>query len=335
MATIFQPQIWEILTDDEKTAINLSAGLDKSSWEAGEIMEKAHYKYLEIQKRSEQFIKMFNAHYLKYGQLIPECNVDLNFCKFMILVVEKRMKVKDAVNKMKKTDYADSKSRSRLIIGELMELRDSEIKEHTDLYNLIMDFDRWNNFRILPKEIQEPSAFKRRNKVRDLKQLELSLNIPQISITHIINKYQWESKKVIENMGYAVIADRGHANNEVHIFPFKKESEVSFKELTSMFIYLFDNEVDAKEFADLLITFPKKGERNCKHGLKFWPIFRVLSRRAINYNELNNIAPSRKNQEEAFKCHDIKIYRTDKRLKEEARYGKPFSRKRLRKNKKD
>tara|TARA_R110001632_G_scaffold228435_1_gene363614 strand:- start:1452 stop:2423 length:972 start_codon:yes stop_codon:yes gene_type:complete len=323
------------LTDDEKTAINLSAGMDKSSWEAGEIMAKAHYKYLEIQKRSEQFIKMFNNHYLKYGQLIPECDLDLNFSKFILLVVEKRMKVKDAVNKMKKTDYTDSKKRGKMIINQLLTMRLSELTEHTDLYNLIMDFDRWNNFRVLPKEIQEPSAFKRRNKVRDLKQLELSLTIPNISASHILKKYSWSSDKIPENMGYGVLMIRDAKKPSYNVFTYKKADIKKVSEITSMFIYLFDDHKDAKEFAELLHTFPNKGDRDCKHGLKFWPIFRVLSRRANNYNELNNIAPSRKNQEEAFHCHDIQIYRTDKRLKEEAKFGKPFRRKKVRKDVKD
>lgn len=334
MATNFQPQIWEILTDDEKTAINLSAGMSKSSWEAGEIMAKAHYKYLEIQKRSEKFIKMFNYHYLKYGKLIPDCDIDLQFCQFITLVIEKRLKVKDAVNNMKNTDYVEPKTRNKLIIKEILYLRESTTEEHRDLYSIIMDFDKWNNFRILPKEVQEPSAFKRRNKVRDLKQLELSLNIPKISISHIINKYSWESKKVKENMLYGVIMDRQDADNSYHIFTFKKANKEHFNEITSMFIYIFNKREDALEFAELLQTFPKKGERNCKHGLKFWPIFRVISKKATNYNELNNITPLRKNQEEAFKCHDIRIYRTAKRLEEEAKYGKAVKKRFSKKKKK-
>ena len=334
MATNFQPQIWEILTDDEKTAINLSAGMSKSSWEAGEIMAKAHYKYLEIQKRSEKFIKMFNHHYTKYNKLIPDCDLDLQFCQFITLVIEKRMKVKDAVDMMKKTDYVEPKVRNKLIIKEILLLQKSTIEEHQDLYSIIMDFDRWNNFRVLPKEIQEPSAFKRRNKVRDLKQLELSLNIPKVSISHILNRYTWESKKVKENMLYGVIMDREKADNNYHIFTFKKANKQHFDEITSMFIYIFISIEEATEFAELLKTFPKKGKRNCKHGLKFWPIFRVLSKKAYNYNQLNNITPIRKNQEEAFRCHDIKIYRTAKRLEEEAKYGKAVNKRFRRKNKK-
>jgi hypothetical protein len=42
---------WGLLTEEEQTALKLQLGLGKSSWQASEIMGKAHYKYLEIKKR--------------------------------------------------------------------------------------------------------------------------------------------------------------------------------------------------------------------------------------------------------------------------------------------
>ena len=39
---------WQILNKDEKTALMLTFNQKKSSWEAGDIMDKSHYKYLEI-----------------------------------------------------------------------------------------------------------------------------------------------------------------------------------------------------------------------------------------------------------------------------------------------
>lgn len=310
---------WDILLPDEKTALNLSAGMGKSSWEAGEIMTKAHYKYLEIQKRSEQYLKMFKGHFEKYGTLIPEMKIDTTFAKYIKLVLGDRKKVKDVINKMSKTDYSISYSKTNGIINEMTRLSKADDDESKDLYALIMDFDRWNNFRILPKEIQEPSAFKRRNKVRDLKHLELSLDIPTLSLGYLSDTYEYKGKL---KSNYAVLIDRNGELNDINILRVSAKKELHTEQLTKMFIYMFDKTEEAQEFAELLITFPKRGNRTCKDGLKFWPLFRILSQKAINYNPLNNIAPSRKNQETAFHDNDIQIVRAHYKKKEQAKVKK-------------
>lgn len=41
-------------------------------------------------------------------------------------------------------------------------LRESEDPWDQDTVKLIFEYDRWNNSRILPRMLQQPSAFKRR-----------------------------------------------------------------------------------------------------------------------------------------------------------------------------
>lgn len=312
--------IWAILSDDEKTALNLSINMNKSSWEAGEIMEKSHYKYLEIQKRAETFIKLFQIHFNTYGKLIPDdVELDLHFTQYIKLLIQERKTIKVAVSEMPGSGFDKAKFRNALIKEELTKLSESDKKSHQDLYGIIMDFDRWNNFRILPTEIQEPSAFKRRNKVRDSKQLDLSLTLPTLSIKHITKHYKFTGKT---SKLYAVLIDRNDGKNEFTILNIEKRSTKKITELTRMFIYIFETEELAKEFANHLITFPTKGERNCRNGLKFWPTFRILSKKAYNYLELNNIIPTRKNQETAFKDNDIKLHLSRKKKQEEKKYGK-------------
>lgn len=45
-------------------------------------------------------------------------------------------------------------------------LKESEDEWDKDTLRLILEFDRWNNFRILPRMLQQPSAFKRRSNKR-------------------------------------------------------------------------------------------------------------------------------------------------------------------------
>ncbi len=325
MKRALNTKVWDILSDDEKTALNLSINMGKSSWEAGEIMEKSHYKYLEIQKRAETLLKIFQVHYTKYGKLVPDDVVlDLTFHKYIKLLIEGRNTIKASIAEMPSTGFDKAKYRNSIVIEELKKLSESKELPKLDLYALIMDFDRWNNFRILPSEIQEPSAFKRRNKVRDLKQLELSLTIPTLSLKHIIKNYKYYGKA---SALFAVLIDRNGESNEKIILRVEKRATKQILELTKMFIYIFQTEELANEFADHLLTFPTKGKRNCREGLKFWPTFRVLSKKADNYLELNNIIPTRKNQEVAFKDNDIKLHMSKERKKEEAKHGKAFKKK--------
>ena len=64
---------WDILLDEEKAALSLSINHSKSTWQAGEILNKAHYKYLEIHARAKKFFVMFTQYFKKTGdRLIPD-----------------------------------------------------------------------------------------------------------------------------------------------------------------------------------------------------------------------------------------------------------------------
>ena len=158
---------WGLLTEEEQTALKLQLGLGKSSWQASEIMGKAHYKYLEIKKRGEKFFKMFQEHFDYYSDdLIPEeCldHLDPDFIEFLIQVIIHRKKVNEAITETKSNRLLVGEIRDKIITKNMAYLRNSDSLEAKSLYNIIMDFDAWNNFRVLPKELQEPHAFTRRN----------------------------------------------------------------------------------------------------------------------------------------------------------------------------
>ena len=58
---------WMILIEEEQLALTLHYGPEKSTWQAGEIMKKAHYKYLEIKARGEKFLKIFIERIIEPG----------------------------------------------------------------------------------------------------------------------------------------------------------------------------------------------------------------------------------------------------------------------------
>ena len=97
-----------------------------------------------------------------------------------------RLNISTATKKMEDPSYTVASKRNRFIEFEMDRLRRANNVASSDLYSLIMDFDRWNNFRILPISIQEPSAFKRRNKSRNKKHLKVITNLPQFSVIKLI-----------------------------------------------------------------------------------------------------------------------------------------------------
>jgi hypothetical protein len=181
-----QTRGYAILTAEEKTSLTLSLVNHKSTWEAGEIMGKAHYKYLEIRMRAEKFLKLFADYFQTYDRLIPaNSTLDKHFTLYLKLTMEKRLPLKEVIAQIDSDLWKRPKTREIEIAREVQALRGCKYAHDQNLYHLIMDFDRWNNFRILPSSIQEPSAFKRRNKHKLRKLVNLFTSLHPLAILKI------------------------------------------------------------------------------------------------------------------------------------------------------
>ncbi len=305
---------WDILNDDEKTAVSLSLGHSKSTWEAGEIMSKAHFKYLEIQKRARKFLEIFTNHLEKYNGLFPkDVPLSFEFKEYLILTIIERKNISQSVKQMETGSYSVASRRSKLIIEEIEKLREIDSEPARDLYNIIMDFDRWNNFRILPVEVQEPSAFKRRNKARNVKHIKKITTLPKFSIDYIISEFSYTGK--YQKFYIPLISE--YLPDDHKIIPIRNKPKV-INEITDIGIFIFEHRAKAEEFALLVVDYFINGVRNCKTGQRFWPEFRVLISQAYNYRELENIHKSRHYLDNA-------IFNTDKKKvkkwKEEGKKG--------------
>ncbi len=299
-------QAWEILTDDEQLALTLKYGYNKSTWEAGEIMEKAHYKFLEIEARGKKFLEMFTEHFETHETLIPlGLKLEPRFRSFILYTMGKRMSVKDSVEKIKDYGFEVTEFRDRVVIEEIEKLMRLERVIARNFALLIFEFDRWNNFRILPKTIQEPSAFKRRNKKNDQKNLKNILNIHSSIVEIIISKYETKSDKGLYVPMISKFIDP--AKSIVRV----KNTEKSIKELSRLGYYIFPRKQRAQEFLSLLLEFKFDGEqhtdRHCKDGQNFWPKFRLSVKNSINYNNIQKRIASRKFLESALTDLDINL----------------------------
>lgn len=293
---------WEILSQEEKTALTLSINYGKSTWQAGEIMNKAHYKYLEIQARATQFFKMYNEYFVATGnKRIPDgCVMDVYFRDFIIYTVFERKTPKEAISLLGNNPLVVAAARERIFREQLQNLANSDNEKYRMLYDLIYEYDRWNNIRILPPSLQEPSAYKRRNKARLIKHLKNLSSLDPYYIHRFVNRFQVKPGR--KALFIAVLSkDKEEGYDIIRIV--KKKSVVDYisKHLR---LYIFKEDVDADQFGFLVNKYLKNENKDCKDGQKFWPLYRKIIETAYNYNDVNNIIPRRKHIEKAFRDLD-------------------------------
>jgi len=313
-------EAWAILTHDEKTAITLKLGFSKSTWQAGEVMEKAHYKFLEIEARAKFYLKTFTEHYELYGELIPSyIRMDTRFRKYLMMVIGNRSSIKDAVEFIDDHEYNIQMYRHDLIAKEMEKLVNSKHAINQNFAVLVFDFDRWNNFRILPASIQEPSAFKRRNKNNEKKNIKNLLTLNPYQIKVILDRYQIESGKML----FMPIPSKDRLNKGYGIIKVL-DSDATIKELSRFGFYLFTQEEHAEDFYDHIKGYSfnrKELKNNCKAGQTFWPKFRLLIKSSINYNNIAKRIASRKFLESAMRDMD-QNYLYPKREKDPLKKGR-------------
>jgi hypothetical protein len=283
-------QAWDLLSPDEKTALSLQLGLSKSSWESGEIMQKSHYKYLEIKYRAEFFLKFFSDHLALYDQLIPDyIKGNEHVMKYLKLCVEKRYKPMDAIKELKVAKAVINEK----LIAQMEIWERSESPYDTVIYNFVKEFDRWNNFRILPRDIQEPSAYKRRIKNSYKKQIKITCSINTFSLDKLFKLYG--RPKEDEQSGFLTVLYGGLPQ----VWKVKLNSS-STKIFNSLGLYYFNEEPGAWDYIQAVHDYNTKGKKACTDGLDFWPKYRELIKKAANYLEVQKMTPNRKHLQVAL-----------------------------------
>jgi hypothetical protein len=151
-----------------------------------------------------------------------------------------------------------------------------------------MDFDRWNNFRILPTDLQEPSAYKRRNKNRNKKHIKNITTLPKFSVLKLVEKYHYSGKY---GKLYLPIVSK-FVDGNLMIVPVKDNTN-RINKITKIGLFLFKEQSDAYDFGSLIHKYFFSETRTCISGQKFWPKFRELMDKSLNKDGLENIHKSR------------------------------------------
>lgn len=294
-----QQKAWSCLTKVEQQSLFLHTSEGKSSWEAGSMMNISHYKYIEIRERSEKFFRMFADFFEKHNSIFrPDCPCERNFQDFIEGVIEHRLKKRDAVVYTGDSTQQITKVNRKNLIRNMKYLKESEDNWDLDSMRLIFEFDRWNNFRILPSILQQPSAFKRRLNKKDKIYIKYLLKrIPTWILEKLKERFYYKVKPSKKKWWVALISPDLYTDG-YYLLPIRPEEEV-LKEMSRFYIYVFDDKEDADTFGYLVTSFY---ERTAKviSGQKFWPEYRYLVQKAINYNAVNNIEFNVKRLDNAY-----------------------------------
>lgn len=305
---------WKCLTKEEQQSLSLTISYGKSSWEVGEIMGITHYKYLELKERSEKLFRLFHDFFSIHPALFrPNPCVDARFVDYIEACIERRITRKEASGSFGDSALYVMPIKTKFIVKQMNLLKDSEDPHDKDTLKLILEFDRWNNWRILPRVLQQPSAYKRRNNRRDLFYIKYMCTLDSDKVQVLIDKF-WFSRK---NPDYFfVVFDYDRFDDGYYIVPIKdKESTLDL--LSKYYIYVFSDRDMADAYGYMVIDF-YFGKKSPKKGQMFWPKYRQLISQAINYKNINNMDFYVEKLDYAYQNRDRQIIKRREERKKKA-----------------
>lgn len=287
----YDKRAWSMLTKQEQEALMLSLNNGMSTWEAGAIMGLSHYKYLEVRSRSEKLLKLYVQFFEAVGSTSlfpPQTVVSERFRDYIEGCMEKRLPKRDAILYSGDSVYWLRSIRWQDVEKNLKLLQNSENPHDKSLFRLILEFDRWNNYRIAPHSYQMPSAYKRRLNKRDKQYINYISSLPPRKINAILDLFQFKPRSKTANpLFIAVISKEVYQIEEYEIIKVKNDKNTLSK-LSRLSIYAFENEDLADAFGYMVSRYNEK-INSSKKGLKFWPEYREIIEKAVNYRDINNI----------------------------------------------
>jgi len=281
--SIPQQKAWELLTDLEKQALSLTVVSERSKQEAAIILNLAPYKFTEIFLRARKFFVMFTEYYEEYETLLPP---DLDLSKtetlFISMVILKRRKPADLIKASPEFSSLIRHKNRQILWQDFMK----RLQQHSDqakrLYSMLVEFDKWNAYRILPKLFQEPSPFSRR-RVKEFKKIKESVvNITDIGWELFLDMYgttkpPWVFTPSMRNDNFQAEAVKLNKNALVYY--------------TQNQLPVFSKDSQAKQLSELIFDYEALARKSPQSAQRFWANFRTVMLTAVNYNDLMNLKP--------------------------------------------
>lgn len=291
-----QEKAWDCLTEQEQQLLFLSLSQGLSTRETGSILKISHYKLLEYKARAERLFKLFSDYFeLHPGLIRPGAPLASVFKDYLYGSMVKRLSREESLFYAGDSSWLLRPVNRDQIIKYMGKLKKSEDKWDQDLYALIMEFDRWNNYRILPRILQAPTPFKRRSTKKDKVYLSFLNRIPDFKIRAMVDIY-WRHGKP-EKRYYCAFISTIFLDGYTVVPIVRKKNVV--QEITDTKIYIFEDRLDAEEFG-LLVSQYFLNTAGISRAMKFWKRYRELIQNAINYREINNMDFTCENLEMAY-----------------------------------
>lgn len=310
-----QSQAWDCLKEVERQSLFLHTSEGKTNWEAGNILGVTHYKYLEIRERAERFFRLFTDFFEIHGSIFrPDTFCDRQFIDYIEGSIERRLGKKEAI------DYSGDSAMlvpcvsTRNIIKNMNLLQDSEDEWDICTRKLIFEFDRWNNHRILPRILQQPSAYKRRENKREKILLKYLLSKTKDFALERIRERWFYKVKPSKPCYWVALISKDLYTDGYYLLKIRQEDEV-VKEMTRFFLYVFEDRDDADTYGFLVNQYIDRTQ-NIRLSQKFWPEYRATIRKAVNYEKVNNLDCSLENLQIAYNTKPIR-----KSKKKKTSYG--------------
>lgn len=276
-----------MLTDKEKTVLFMSISQGKSSWESSQMLgDITHYKFLEIRQRAERLFKLFADFFAIHPQIFnPQTYIDYKFRDYIYGVMVRRLPKEEAINYAGDSAWLLHPVRKDTISKNLYRLKFSKDQWDQDTFKLLVEFDRWNNFRVLPREYQAESAFNRKISKRFKVYVKYLYRIPDYKIRAIINRF-WYSVRDPRKAYYTVVVSTMFPNG-YKVMPIRKSDVIG---VSKYYLYVFETIDDAIDYGVLVSTFFDIAVSNGpRGGLKFWKRYKELIQRTINSKYINNL----------------------------------------------
>lgn len=285
---------WSHLTDVEKQSIYLTLGQGLSGMQACEILQITKYKFLELKARSETLFRIFTDYFTMYSILIrPACPLKPAFRDFIYACLEKRLPLPEANIYAGEGKWSRVNVREVEVIGGMELLKKSESKHDNDLFALIQEFDRWNNFRILPYCLQMPSPYRRKGNRLAKNYFRYLRNINPNTLFRIATTLQWAGHK---KWYISLISET--LENGYKVIPIEA-SEKNKTTLSIQRLYIFKEALEATEFALVVIRQPTVNAS--REGVDFWKTYTTLIQKAINYEAVSHTNKVKDFYDDSFK----------------------------------
>lgn len=271
---------WDILTEEEKASLVIQLGHNKSTWQVGEIISRSHYKYIEIHQRAKNFFRSFSEYFEIYGdELIPpHLDISESLKIYLENTILHRKSIKKASLLTNNKGYRNESSRNKLIYSEFKEIEYTDDAHIINFCNLIIEFDKWNNYRILPEQMREPSGFKRRRNNYHKQNLNKISKLSKASLHFLeLELYQEGGGNHYVPLLYLDV-------NEYSIYNLTVEDSLK-EELTNLGIPIFNSRELAKKYSIEAINY-LSSEKTRQNGLKFWPVYREIINKSLNIRQM-------------------------------------------------